>query len=292
MFAAFCGALMFRIMRPFETRDYDDWTRTTDEIRSSGITTIKVLSEAVGTWYIVFTFGMTALSKSYVLARPWAAGAVVSSLHYAFGDLSGGHFNPAITLSVVLSGRGKCNIVEGLQYAAVQTFSGASASMVYKTINYPRSFSIISSKVASEYGSTRIMTVDIFWTTVMCFAFLACSTIKGISSPLPRSNYFGIAYGLSMAASGFCMLKLSMNLCNPAVTLGVELAHALNGGNMLKSLCGLSFEFMGGVLAAGVFRWTYGEEFKTRKGLWGETLYGIGETVGLVSKASTAPPAG
>lgn len=290
MFAAVCGALLFRVMRPFETaRDYDDWTRATDETRTSGINTIKVLSEAVGTWYIVFTFGMTALSKSYTLARPWATGAVVSSLHYAFGDLSGGHFNPAITLSVVLSGRGKCNIVEGLQYGAVQIFSGAFASMVYKSINYPHSFSIVPEKVASEYGVARIMTVDIFFTALMCFTFLACSTIKAISSPLPRNNYFGIAYGLSLAASGFCMLKLSYNLCNPALTLGVQLASSVSLGALLDSAFGLSFEFIGGVIAAVAFRWAYEEEFKTRKGLWGETLYGIGETVGLVSKV---PPAG
>ena len=47
----------------------------------------------------------------------------VRGLIYSLGDLSGGHFNPAVTLAVLLGGRGKISKPDSLKYALAQIVS-------------------------------------------------------------------------------------------------------------------------------------------------------------------------
>ncbi len=65
----------------------------------------KYLVEFIGTFFLVFTVGMAVRSGSPLF--PLAIGAALMVMVYAGGHVSGGHFNPAVTLVVYL--RGKCD---------------------------------------------------------------------------------------------------------------------------------------------------------------------------------------
>jgi aquaporin Z len=66
----------------------------------------KYLVEFIGTFFLVFTIGMTVIAPGAGDMAPLAIGSVLAVMIFAGGHISGGHFNPAVTLGVWL--RGKC----------------------------------------------------------------------------------------------------------------------------------------------------------------------------------------
>merc|ERR1719422_1778701 len=67
-----------------------------------------VFSEFLGTFMLVFTVGLNLVMKSP--ATPWSAAAALMCMIYSLGDVSGGHFNPAVTLAITASGRYETDI--------------------------------------------------------------------------------------------------------------------------------------------------------------------------------------
>merc|ERR1719387_159856 len=100
LLGAALAAGLFRVVRP-------------DEFGGSGEYTLgtKLASEFIGTFFLVLTVGLNVLGKS-----PGPVFSIAASLMcmiYALGNCSGAHFNPAVTLAIIVSGRGKCDAKEG-----------------------------------------------------------------------------------------------------------------------------------------------------------------------------------
>src|SRR5271169_3579185 len=76
----------------------------------------KYAGEAIGTFFLVFTVG-AAVGAGSVFA-PLAIGAVLMVMVYAGGHISGGHYNPAVTLSVLV--RGRIAVRDAIMYWIVQ----------------------------------------------------------------------------------------------------------------------------------------------------------------------------
>ena len=67
----------------------------------------KLIVEAIGTFFLVFTVGQTVMKPDDAgNLAPLAIGSALMVMVYAGGHFSGGHYNPAVTLGVTL--RGKC----------------------------------------------------------------------------------------------------------------------------------------------------------------------------------------
>ena len=66
----------------------------------------KYLTEFIGTFFLVFTVGMTVIDPGAGGFAAMAIGSALMIMVYAGGHVSGGHYNPAVTLAVWL--RGKC----------------------------------------------------------------------------------------------------------------------------------------------------------------------------------------
>src|SRR5215471_17053540 len=65
----------------------------------------KYLTELIGTFFLVLTIGCTVLSRGTGMIPPLAIGSALMVMVYAGGHVSGGHYNPAVTLGVWLRGR-------------------------------------------------------------------------------------------------------------------------------------------------------------------------------------------
>ena len=63
----------------------------------------KYVAEFIGTFGLVFTVGCTVLTHAPL--APLAIGAALMVFVYAGGHISGGHYNPAVSLAVFLRGR-------------------------------------------------------------------------------------------------------------------------------------------------------------------------------------------
>lgn len=66
---------------------------------------IKYVVEFIGTFFLVFTIGPVVIDPGAGSLAPLAIGSVLMVMIYAGGHISGGHYNPAVTLAVWLRGR-------------------------------------------------------------------------------------------------------------------------------------------------------------------------------------------
>ena len=88
------------------------------------------LVEFIGTFFFVLVIVMAASGTAGALA-PLTIGTALMIMVYAGGHISGGHFNPAVTLAVFI--RGKCAGKDVLPYMASQILGAAIAAL---TANY------------------------------------------------------------------------------------------------------------------------------------------------------------
>src|SRR5258707_15224031 len=63
----------------------------------------KLIVEFIGTFFLVYVVGCVSLQE-HVLLGPLAIGASLMVMIFAGGHISGGHYNPAVTLGVWVSG--------------------------------------------------------------------------------------------------------------------------------------------------------------------------------------------
>src|SRR4051794_8785524 len=88
----------------------------------------KLLVELIGTFFLVFTVGMTVIGhKSDDGVIPaLAIGASLMVMVYAGGHYSGGHYNPAVSLAVFV--RGKLPVTDLIPYWVAQILGAALAA--------------------------------------------------------------------------------------------------------------------------------------------------------------------
>ena len=84
------------------------------------------LTEFIGTFFLVLTVGLTVTQGSQF--APLAIGASLMIMVYAGGDVSGGHYNPAVSLAAVLRGALPSN--QYLSYVVSQILGAVAASLV------------------------------------------------------------------------------------------------------------------------------------------------------------------
>src|SRR5262245_59516888 len=88
------------------------------------------LTEFIGTFFLVFTIGLAVLSGSAL--APFAIGAALMVMVYAGGHVSGAHYNPAVSLAVML--RGKLDAKEFVPYVLAQLLGSIVAAWVVRLI--------------------------------------------------------------------------------------------------------------------------------------------------------------
>src|SRR6202790_4707024 len=86
----------------------------------------KYLVEFIGTFFLVLTVGVTVLAPAAGFVAPstgpfapLAIGSVLMVMIYAGGHVSGGHYNPAVTLAVAIRGRMAASEVPGYFLAQI-----------------------------------------------------------------------------------------------------------------------------------------------------------------------------
>lgn len=263
---AFLAGLIFRIVRPDENDSYNVWLKDEAREHQMGITKLKAFSEAVGTWLFVFTMCMTNVSKGFRTAQPLAGGAIYICMNYALADCSGGYFNPAVTLSVMMSCRKRCSFVQGVCYIVVQLISATVAAFACTHVTHKALLSLHS----EPFGTPQICVAELILMNITCLAILTSGTVKGIQAHTPHNFYHGLVYGLAYAAGGFATYRLTHGVLNPAVSIGAGLANHLHSKIpdgvddlfLRKCLSMACFEFGGAIFAVCIFRITHARLYR------------------------------
>src|SRR5690349_15354361 len=90
----------------------------------------KYLTEFIGTFFLVFTIGCTVIAGGTGVIPPLAIGSALMVMVYAGGHVSGGHYNPAVTLAVFL--RGRCPSGDVVPYMISQVVGAIIAGVLVK----------------------------------------------------------------------------------------------------------------------------------------------------------------
>ena len=88
----------------------------------------KYLTEFIGTFFLVSTIGYTVIAPGAGDLAPLAIGATLMVMIFAGGHVSGGHYNPAVTLAVFL--RGRCPASDIIPYWIAQIAGAAAAALL------------------------------------------------------------------------------------------------------------------------------------------------------------------
>jgi aquaporin Z len=170
------------------------------------------LVEAIGTFFLVFTVGATAGSASPL--APLGIGAVLMVMVYAGGHLSGGHYNPAVTLAVLV--RRRIALRDAFVYWIVQFSAGVLAAVVVRLIVDP--VQVRRSATLSLAGHTLVaaFVVELLFTFALCYVVLNVATSK----IHPSNSYYGLAIGFTLVAGATAAGAISGGAFNPAVSLG------------------------------------------------------------------------
>merc|ERR1719377_364765 len=90
----------------------------------------RYLAEFIGTYFLVLTVGCCVLTGS--IGAALSIGSVLMVMIYALGSVSGAHFNPAVTVAILLSARRLLEITDAFAYIAAQLLGGLCAGMSYR----------------------------------------------------------------------------------------------------------------------------------------------------------------
>ncbi len=199
--------------------------------------------EFIGTMFLVLAVGLTG--------DPLAIGFVLMGMIYMGGHISGAHYNPAITLSIWMRGKLESKYIAGYMISQVL---GAVVAGVFCYLFQGKTF---APAPAANAGFLQVYLAEIFFTFALASVILTVATTKKL-----EGNYiYGLAIGLTVTASAFCVGGISGGAFNPAVGVGPILVHSIiSGGTFANLALYLIGPFAGGALAAIVFKFLNPEE--------------------------------
>src|ERR1051326_5025295 len=194
----------------------------------------KYLTEFIGTFFLVFTIGCTVIAGGSGVIPPLAIGSALMIMIYAGGHISGGHYNPAVTLAVFL--RGRCPARDVVPYMISQVGGAIVAALLVK---YLKSGTEVKAFVPLVLPA---LLVEFLFTFALCYVVLNVATSKDTSG----NSFYGLAIGMTVMTGAFAVGTISGGAFNPAVAVGVAAMGLLALPSLWVILTGT---FLGGTAA-------------------------------------------
>lgn len=209
------------------------------------------VSEFVGTFLLVLTVGCNVLSGNAVWAGVSIACVLMVAI-YAFGPVSGGNFNPAVSLAITQSGKMGGGWRQFGIYTAVQIAGGLAAAVVYYSL-FGKTFNLGPAK---GFGPLEAAACELLYTFMLCFVVLnvACNQKSG---PGPN-QFFGLAIGFVIVAGAYGAGAISGGCFNPAVAIAIGVS---SGSHVRDIVVYVLAEFAGAALAHVLFKVCRPREF-------------------------------
>jgi aquaporin Z len=197
--------------------------------------TSALLAEAIGTfWLVLGGCGTAVLAGSGVgtLGISLAFGLTVLTATYAVGHISGGHFNPAVTVGLWAGGRFSSDNI--LPYIVAQVLGAVIASAVIYLIATGKvgyDGGLASNGVAEHSPGKYSMGAGILAEVVLTAMFIF--VIMGATDGRAPAGLGPIAIGLALTLIHLISIPVTNTSVNPARSFGPAV---LEGGIALKQL--------------------------------------------------------
>jgi aquaporin Z len=243
--AAF-ACFFFKLVRPEEFR------APSDRERQMGS---KLASEFIGTFMLVLTVGLNVLGASP--AGAFSIAASLMCMIYALGDVSGAHFNPAVTCALL--GAGKVKAGEAVLYIVAQIIGGIAAAMTYVLIYVGRSFPLAGDSTLNMGRGWQIAMAELVFTFTLCTVVL-CVAASDVNTV---KQFFGLAIGSCVTVGGLAIGGISGGSLNPAVSIAIASGASVSGkytvlSQLFRAMLYSLIEILAGFMAAAVYKMTHG----------------------------------
>jgi len=218
-------------------------------------------AEFIGTFWLVFGgCGSAVLAAAFpevgigLLGVSLAFGLTVLTMAYAVGHISGGHFNPAVTLGLWAGGRFPAN--EILPYWAVQVVGAiVAAAVLYVIASGQPEFSLSNGFAANGFGEHSpggySVAAALVAEIVLTFFFLLI--IMGVTDKRAPSGFAPLAIGLALTLIHLISIPVTNTSVNPARSTG----QALFVGDWALAQLWLFWvaPLIGGTIGGLAYRW-------------------------------------
>ena len=174
----------------------------------------KMITELIGTFFLVLTVGCAVILSSDAskgIIPPLAIGSALMVMVYAGGHISGGHYNPAVTLAA--SVRGRHPWAELVPYWIAQIVGAllAAAAAVYLTGG-------TTTPAAPPADTAKALLAEFLFTFALAYVVLNVATAKGTTG----NSFYGLAIGFTVLTGAFAVGSISGGAFNPAVAVGAS----------------------------------------------------------------------
>jgi aquaporin Z len=222
-------------------------------------------AEFIGTFALVTaTCGAALFSAPAgggLVAVAFAIGFSVLIMAYAVGHISGGHFNPAVTLGLVAAGRFEMNNAIG--YIIAQVLGGVLAALIFSSIlggalNGPGSPKWNTfADISNTYGGPKGFTLGAAFLTEVVITSLFLIVIIGATSKKAPAGFAPIAIGVAL----FVLHLVSIPVTNASLNPARSTAPALIAGGQAMGQLWVFWlaPIIGGIIGGLIGRWLQDE---------------------------------
>lgn len=186
----------------------------------------QIFLEFIGTYVLTWFALVIGLNTD----RMPFLGFASAVLTYLCGHISGGHFNPAVTLAVLI--RGKMNRKLAMFYILAQVLGSIIGSLmtwgwfVHSGISESLHFTPIHLAPHPAFGRFDITFVEFFYTTILCYLFLTLTSTRANQDNDHYEFILGIYYSCAIAVT----CNISRGYLNPALSIGLSISSTLDDG--------------------------------------------------------------
>jgi aquaporin Z len=209
------------------------------------------LAELLGTFLFMMVGYMSvpalhaaAPAAPNILVVPFSFGLGLLAAIFAFGSISGGHFNPAVTVAALLDRR--LPPVEGAFYIVAQIIGAIAAAVVVMLTVSQTAVADGITKPGAGISDVSALVLETIFTAIFLAVILTVSKRNGAMAVL--------AIPLTLVAIHFAIATITGSSVNPARSIG----SALVGGDLNQLWIYLVGPTVGGIIGYGIYKVTDG----------------------------------
>jgi aquaporin Z len=178
-----------------------------------------------------------------------AIGAALMVMIFAGGHISGAHYNPAVSLAVLI--RGRMNAGEMIQYWIAQIIGGLLGAITSHIVTGNEAS--ISMAPAANLSLSMPLLAEFLGTFALAYVVLNVATSKGTTG----NSFYGLAIGFTVTSMAVALGGISGGAFNPAVGIGRKVADAIvgSGGDIGSVWIYIVGPLLGGTIAALIFNY-------------------------------------
>ena len=215
-------------------------------------------AEFIGTFTLVTAVCGAALfsaPSAGLVAVAFAVGISVLAMAFAVGHISGGHFNPAVTVGLIAAGRFETSKAAG--YIAAQVLGGVAAACVFYLVLAGAPAGGVKwntfTAISNLYGGAGQFSLGAVLITEVVITALFLIVIVGATSKRAPPGFAPIAIGLALTLFHLVAIPVSNASLNPARSTATAI---FGGGAALGSLWLFWVApILGGAIGGAIAKW-------------------------------------